>query len=436
MKRYDLVVVGAGPAGLMAAKVAAENGLKTALVDRKKVIPELSRPCTSVLLAHRWSHGEYVKVNYRDGWLSFPANGFSVRYEGPFKNLNRYITYSADGHRMEVTLCIADGGDAVSQNVLIDKSVLLNGLLEEAKKNHCDVYEGVNVTRAKQVDNGMAVGGEGCDLWGTFVIGADGVNSRLARMLGQNKERTFYGSSFNRVWRICGAEPTFTDAHIHVLEGKGYPSYFCLCPQAQDDEFLISIGTCYPGEDFEKYRRAIMEQSAFSPWFKKTKILRTDACVLSLMSPIAEPFAENCLLIGDASCFAQVSNHHALLCGWKAAHTVTVALINHTYGKNGVTDYLNWWKKNFFDSASPVRADLFETLEREEINYLFSLFKDPIPAAMDAEQAKKYANEAMAGIMPELKKGRPDLFSRMAAHMAKPPVETWEEKRKAGFAPK
>ena len=37
MKRYDLVVVGAGPAGLMAAKVAAEHGLKVALVERKKV---------------------------------------------------------------------------------------------------------------------------------------------------------------------------------------------------------------------------------------------------------------------------------------------------------------------------------------------------------------------------------------------------------------
>ena len=35
---YDLVIVGAGPAGLMAAKTAGENGLKVALIERKSVI--------------------------------------------------------------------------------------------------------------------------------------------------------------------------------------------------------------------------------------------------------------------------------------------------------------------------------------------------------------------------------------------------------------
>ena len=35
-ERYDLIVVGAGPAGLMASVVAAEEGLRVLLVERKK----------------------------------------------------------------------------------------------------------------------------------------------------------------------------------------------------------------------------------------------------------------------------------------------------------------------------------------------------------------------------------------------------------------
>ena len=36
--KYDVIIIGAGPAGLMAAKTAAEDGLKVLLIERKKVI--------------------------------------------------------------------------------------------------------------------------------------------------------------------------------------------------------------------------------------------------------------------------------------------------------------------------------------------------------------------------------------------------------------
>ncbi|MBW1856165.1 MAG: NAD(P)/FAD-dependent oxidoreductase [Deltaproteobacteria bacterium] len=42
-KKYDLVIVGGGPAGLMAAKVAGENGLKTALLERKTDATKIRR---------------------------------------------------------------------------------------------------------------------------------------------------------------------------------------------------------------------------------------------------------------------------------------------------------------------------------------------------------------------------------------------------------
>jgi NADPH-dependent 2,4-dienoyl-CoA reductase/sulfur reductase-like enzyme len=34
--KYDVTVVGRGPSGLMAARTAAENGLKVLLIERKK----------------------------------------------------------------------------------------------------------------------------------------------------------------------------------------------------------------------------------------------------------------------------------------------------------------------------------------------------------------------------------------------------------------
>ena len=44
-KKYDLVIVGAGPGGAMAAKTAGENGLKTALLERKTNPAKITRGC-------------------------------------------------------------------------------------------------------------------------------------------------------------------------------------------------------------------------------------------------------------------------------------------------------------------------------------------------------------------------------------------------------
>jgi NADPH-dependent 2,4-dienoyl-CoA reductase/sulfur reductase-like enzyme len=51
MDKYDLVVIGGGPGGLMAAKTAAQAGLKTALVERKKRISEIRRACLQAFLS-------------------------------------------------------------------------------------------------------------------------------------------------------------------------------------------------------------------------------------------------------------------------------------------------------------------------------------------------------------------------------------------------
>ena len=50
-KAYDLLVVGAGPAGLMAAKTAGENGLRVALLERKANPEKIERACMEALLA-------------------------------------------------------------------------------------------------------------------------------------------------------------------------------------------------------------------------------------------------------------------------------------------------------------------------------------------------------------------------------------------------
>ena len=86
-KRYDLIVLGAGPAGLMAARTAAENGLSVALLERKTDIPTIRRLDGGAIGINEYLFGQMTLFNPQAKRLCFPTSGFSVPYDGPFNNI-------------------------------------------------------------------------------------------------------------------------------------------------------------------------------------------------------------------------------------------------------------------------------------------------------------------------------------------------------------
>jgi flavin-dependent dehydrogenase len=436
-KKYDVIIIGAGPAGAMAAKTAGENGLKVALLERRKNIRKLTRPCAEGLLCHKYDHGEHVKINFRDNRIVYPYNGFSVKYDGPLKGVYKFDQYSPDGHTMEMKLYLEERKedvDVLPRHFAIDKEQLINGLLDEARKNHVEIFPGVNVNGLEKTDEGVVITGNGEPFEGTYALAADGLNSRMARQLGFNQERKFLGTFSVKGWRMRGVEPPDPEAHIHIVEGVDAPPLFCICPQAKTNEYYISIGGWAAPVDFNARLNNVMNDSLFSPWFKKAEILKENCCILNFLSPIIEPFKDNVLLIGDAAAFGQISNHNAILSGWKAANTLTVSLTNRTLGKEGVSGYIEWWNSNFYDKNFSIPpTDFLDTLTREEVNFYFSLFTEPLPPFSGYEEMQKIFGEAMAKIMPQLKAQRPDILTKMKNLKEVPPEETWAERRKSGF---
>ena len=95
--------------------------------------------------------------------------------------------------------------------------------------------------------------------------------------------------------------------------------------------------------------------------------------------------------------------------------------------------YLNWWKKEIIERFPYGGGNFIESLEGSEIDYLFSLFKKPLPGTLDPFTAGVHMQEHMMEIMPVIGEERPEVLETMKAFQAKTTEEIYAERRKLGF---
>jgi digeranylgeranylglycerophospholipid reductase len=136
--KYDVIIAGGGPAGLMAAKTAAEDGLNVILLERKKHITEINRACLQIVYVQKISPLEGGKtymepVTVEMGGYTcqfhFQVPGFSIEYCGSLRPYLNCIQISPSGHpvhRFKVN-------DRI-WGFNYDKEALLAGLLEHVEE--------------------------------------------------------------------------------------------------------------------------------------------------------------------------------------------------------------------------------------------------------------------------------------------------------------
>ena len=439
-KEYDLVIVGAGPAGAMAAKTAAENGLKVALLERKKEISQIRRSCAMMWLAFNEQYfGEFFGYNRRNNRLCFPTNGFSIKYSGPHKNLYAIHIYSSDTNLICFGDCKAGKirGDAARIAMVHDKSTLLHDLISESETLGVDVYPGVNVTGVEKLSNGVRVTGSGQTFNSVFVIAADGINSRLAALSGFNQKRTYYGMMLVSSCRMTDVGFFDPDAFTMLFYGHPTPVVFALSPRAAGDGFYLMCLTFDPRIDHALLYDHLTKESQFAHAFKKAKVFERTSAVENLWEPIYEPYRDNVLFVSDTSWSQEAENTGAIMCGWKAANAVTRALFEKKISKEGISSYLAWWKHSYCDNYNHIdylkNFLMPNVFTNEEINYLFSLIQEIMPATLDAYKTNPLMGEQLMKSMSRISEEKPDLIPKIQRFASAPLEELFSEMINAGY---
>jgi flavin-dependent dehydrogenase len=436
------MVVGAGPAGLLAARSAGRAGLKTVLLERKSDITRLDRMCGQTLVsANDYYFNDLVNYNQAGKRIGFLNNGFSFNYDGPIKNCMAWQIFSPKGNRLPFGLPeeTSKRGDNGAVGLAYDKEIMLSCLLKEVKESGVEVVEGIDVTSIEQSTDSVTVTGNDRSFAGSYVIAADGTNSRIARLAGFNKDRTFYCYLLSRGFRMQNLKLPADDILISsICFDTIAPGYMFIFPRPYAGEANVAFLTLDPRVDLSLVKDYFMKQNPYyAEWFKGAKVIKESASAQYVFEPVHDPYKNRILLAGDTGSCQELENTGAMISGWKAGNAVAAAVKEDAVGigSQGISDYVKWWQEVYVNGyrhedyimnfALPYVID-----QGADFDYICSLAKEPLPPCWNPYAATGHLGQFIQSIIPTIQKERPDIMPKLAK-MSQPMLEVLKETTRA-----
>jgi flavin-dependent dehydrogenase len=437
-KKYDVIIVGAGPAGLSTARTAAAGGLSVLLVEMKQDITRVFRSCCCNLIVEPGTHGE--TVSYAGGRICFEHNRFSVPYSGAVIPLKNSFKVAPGGTTLKINGKSAEGNVAVSY----EKEILLRDLFSSLQQYPAvelrTATQGVGVENLKggvRVTLRTAAGYS--TVRGRVAVAADGVNSKLVRSLGLNeKRRKFFArfrvASFHMEDVDCpypGSWITFVGTgHTRGRRGQ---LYMCPKPHAGQTDppvYELTIGIpvvpSAPGFVPEEELRYFTTQGRFASWFRRMKIVDVRAASLDFYTPLVNPVEGSVVAVGDAAAFIETYVQGGVMYGYQAGN----AIVKYCATGTGLEDYAAAWGTSFeYNNPAEIKQATqgfgLHVLKDDDIDYLFSLTRgDDVRGFVNEFSDPITVRRALLNHLDQVRQDRPELaaklekFSEVSVHDA------------------
>ncbi len=221
VKKYDVIIIGAGPAGLSAAKILAENGKTVLVLEKNKVIGP--KVCAGGLTTKDFKLGINKKIAdkfFSKVVLHTPLFDDEIKDDKPFV-------------------------------ATVDRGRLGKRMVKEAEKVGAEIKIDVEV---KDIKNAFVEIADGKKIYYKYLIGADGSNSLVRKILNIKKETQMIAFHYKVAERLPDIElffnaELFGAGYAWIFPHKDFTSIGC----GADIRFLVDAQQLE--ENFKKWAR-------------------------------------------------------------------------------------------------------------------------------------------------------------------------------------
>ncbi|MHC1599594.1 MAG: geranylgeranyl reductase family protein [Candidatus Methanospirareceae archaeon] len=349
-ERYDVVVVGAGPAGSITAKKAAEHGLDVLLIERNQ---EIGVP---VKCAEGVSKEIEKFIPFDKRWVCAEVKGANI--------------YAPDGTKVTLASEKMEEVGYVLERRLFDKA-----LASEAARAGAEVRVKTEAY-ALIKENGYAKGvsvrcmGENKRIYAQVLVGADGVESRVGRWAGINTRLRPSDMDVCAEFLMCDIDHNKDYSEFLLgseIAPKGYAWIF---PKGED---CANVGLGIGGDVSGEQHHAIDYLKAFArSRFPDGKILAEMYGAVPVCGLIKESVADGLVLAGDAAWHVNPLTGggilYAMHAGDIAGDVIAQAVHENDVSKKRLAEYDTRWRNEFgkrLDTGLKAKEFFFKLSDKD-----------------------------------------------------------------------
>ncbi len=379
---YDVVVVGAGPAGSMAAKTAAELGLDVLLVEKRQ---EIGTPVRCAEGVSRENIERFFEVDKK--WIAAEVVGAKI--------------YAPD--KTEVVMSEEMAGNEVGY--VLERKIFDRHVARLAAKAGAEVYVKTAVTDFERKNGALRVKlrrlGEEWEVETKILIGADGVESRIGRKAGIIKTLKMNEVESCTQYLMTGLDIDENYTYFYLGREVAPGGYAWIFPKGNGSANVgIGVLPKMAQKTAREYLDAFIEREGI-----EGKIVEVVAGAVPVYGEVETAVADNIMLAGDAAYHADpitgggIAN--ALAAGYYAGKVAAEAVERGDFSARFLKKYDELWKKDFGKKLSRNKKLQKKFLEMDDktMNKLAS-----------AVAGKNLKEMSVAAIMKELLKAYPKLL--------------------------